>query len=115
MTLMRAAICKLYGLPEVLLVREVEMPQPKADEVLVRIHGSTVNSSDLFIRSGIPNEPAFTRMMMKLMLGVRRPRRQILGLLLAGEVVEVGAAVKRFRVVTTCSQWPASSRNPVLW
>jgi len=98
MTLMRAAICERYGPPEVLLVREIEKPQPRADEVLVRIHASTVNSSDWFIRSGIPDEPDHRRLMMKLMLGVRRPRRRILGLVLAGEVVEVGAKVKRFRV-----------------
>jgi hypothetical protein len=95
---MRAAICTDYGPPEVLVVREVVRPQPRADEVLVQIHASTVNSSDWFIRSGIPNEPAFQRIMMRLMIGVRRPRRQILGLIVAGEVVEVGAAVKRFHV-----------------
>jgi NADPH:quinone reductase-like Zn-dependent oxidoreductase len=98
MTLMKAAICTRYGPPEVLLVRDVEKPQPEADEVVVRIHASTVNSSDWFIRSGIPNEPAYTRMMMKLMIGLRRPRHQILGLIVAGEVVEIGASVKRFRV-----------------
>ncbi len=98
MTPMKAAICTRYGPPEVLIVREVDKPQPKANELLVRVHASTVNSSDWFIRSGIPNEPAFTRLMMKLMIGVRRPRRQILGLIVAGEVVEVGAAVTRFGV-----------------
>ena len=98
MTLMKAAICRRYGPPEVLVVMEVEKPQPRADEVLVRIHASTVNSSDWFIRSGLPNGPAYTRMMMKLMIGLRRPRRPILGLILAGEVVEIGALVKRFRV-----------------
>jgi len=98
MTLMKAAICLRYGPPEVLVVRGVEKPQPKADEVLVRIHASTVNSSDWFIRSGIPNAPFFMWMMMRLMIGVYRPRRQILGLILAGEVVEVGAAVQRFRL-----------------
>jgi alcohol dehydrogenase len=95
---MKAAICTGYGPPEVLLVKEVEKPQPKADEILVRIYASTVNSSDWFIRSGIPDAPAFTRMMMKLMIGVRRPRQPILGLIAAGEVVEAGAAVKRFHV-----------------
>ena len=95
---MKAAVCPRYGPPEVLVVREVEKPQPRADEVLVRIHASTVNSSDWFIRSGMPQAPAFTRLMMRLMIGMRRPRRQILGLILAGEVVEAGAAVKRFRV-----------------
>jgi NADPH:quinone reductase-like Zn-dependent oxidoreductase/acetyl esterase/lipase len=98
MTLMKAALCTSYGPPEVLVMRDVERPQPRADEMLVRIHASTVNSSDWFIRSGIPNSPAFTRMMMKLMIGARRPRRQILGLIVAGEVVEVGPAVIRFHV-----------------
>ena len=98
MTLMKAAICTRYGPPEVLVVTEVEQPRPRADEVLVRIHASTVNSSDWFIRSGIPNEPARMRLMMKLMIGVRRPRRQILGLIVAGEVVEAGAKVTRFHV-----------------
>jgi NADPH:quinone reductase-like Zn-dependent oxidoreductase len=94
---MKAVIYTAYGPPEVLEVREVKKPQPRADEVLVRIHASTVNSSDWFIRSGIPQASAFTRV-MKQMLGVRRPRRRILGLIVAGEVVEVDAAVKRFRV-----------------
>jgi len=98
MTLMKAAICTRYGPPEVLEVRDVERPKPKDDEVLVRIHASTVNSSDWFIRSGIPNEPARMRWMMKLMIGVRRPRRQILGLIVAGEVVEAGSKVTRFHV-----------------
>lgn len=95
---MRAAICTGYGPPEVLQLEVVARPRPRADELLVRIHASTVNSSDWFIRSGIPNSPAMTRMMMKLMIGVRRPRRKILGLIVAGEVVETGAQVKRFQV-----------------
>jgi len=98
MTLMTAAICTDYGPPEVLVVTKVDKPQPRADELLVRIHASTVNSSDWFIRSGIPDQPAFTRLMMRLMIGVRRPRHQILGLIVAGEVVEVGTAVTRFHV-----------------
>lgn len=95
---MRAAVCTGYGPPEVLHLETVERPRPKADELLVRIHASTVNSSDWFIRSGLPNAPAFTRMMMKLMIGLRRPRRRIIGLIAVGEVVEVGASVKRFHV-----------------
>lgn len=98
MTLMRAAICTDYGPPEVLVVTKVDKPQPRADEVLVRVHGSTVSSSDWFIRSGIPHESLFSRMMMRLMIGLRRPRHQILGLIVAGEVVEVGTAVTRFGV-----------------
>ena len=95
---MKAAICTRYGPPEVLVVREVDRPKPRDDQILVRIHASTVNSSDWFVRSGIPNEPFFQQMMMKLMIGVRRPRRPILGLIVSGEVVEIGGAVTRFHV-----------------
>ncbi|MDP1825507.1 MAG: NAD(P)-dependent alcohol dehydrogenase [Archangium sp.] len=95
---MKAAICTRYGPPEVLHIEEVEKPRPRADELLVKVHASTVNSSDWFIRSGIPDSPVFTRMMMKLMIGLRGPRRKILGLIAAGEVVEVGALVKNFHV-----------------
>jgi alcohol dehydrogenase len=94
---MKAAICTAYGPPDVLRVQQVERPRPRRDEILVRIHASTVNSSDWFIRSGIPQAPAFIRIMMKLMMGIRRPRRRILGLIVAGEVVEAGARVTRFR------------------
>ncbi len=98
MTRMQAAVCLRYGPPEVLVIRQVEKPWPKADEVLVQIHASTVNSSDWFIRSGMPIAPVLTRLMMRLTLGLRGPRRQILGLIVAGEVVEVGAAVTRFHL-----------------
>ena len=52
---MKAAICTRYGPPEVLEIRDVPKPVPRDDEVLVKVHASTVNSSDWFIRSGIPN------------------------------------------------------------
>lgn len=94
--LMRAAICTGYGPPEVLHLEKVERPRPKTDELLIRIRASTVNSSDWFIRSGLPSAPAFTRMMMKVMIGIRRPRRRIIGLIAVGEVEEVGAGVTRF-------------------
>ena len=97
-TSMRAAICTGYGPPEVLHVEQVERPRPKADEFLVRVRASTVNSSDWFVRSGIPDSPTLTRLMMKVMIGLRRPRQPILGLIAVGEVVEVGASVQRFHV-----------------
>jgi len=96
-TTMRAAVCPRYGPPEVLRVEEVERPAPASREVLVKIHASTVNSSDWFIRSGLAGGPVTTRMMMRLALGFTRPRKRILGLVLAGEVAEAGGAVERFR------------------
>jgi NADPH:quinone reductase-like Zn-dependent oxidoreductase len=76
-----------YGPPEVLRVDEVERPVPKADEVLVRVHASTVTRGDAMgVRS---EEYRFTR----LFTGIRRPRRTSFGSEFAGVVEEVGPAV----------------------
>jgi len=96
-TTMKAAICPRYGPPEVLRIDEVERPAPASREVLVKIHASTVNSSDWFIRSGLAGGPVTTRMMMRLLVGFTKPRKPILGLVFAGEVAETGEAVERFR------------------
>jgi NADPH:quinone reductase-like Zn-dependent oxidoreductase len=94
----RAAVCTRYGPPEVLQVQDVPKPVPKADELLVRIDASTVTSSDCFTRSGIPIAPLLMQLSMRLLVGVRAPRRRILGLILAGEVEAVGSRVSRFVV-----------------
>jgi NADPH:quinone reductase-like Zn-dependent oxidoreductase len=88
---MRAAIHDRYGPPDVLRVAEVERPVPKEDEVLVRVHASTVTRSDTGLRGA---EYPFTR----LITGVRRPKRTIAGTEFAGVVEETGAAVTDFRV-----------------
>jgi alcohol dehydrogenase len=85
---MKAAICTRYGLPEVLRIEEVEKPVPKRDEVLIKIHASAVNSSDCFVRSGIPSAPLFMQLMMRTVVGFTGPRRRILGVVLAGEIEE---------------------------
>jgi NADPH:quinone reductase-like Zn-dependent oxidoreductase len=89
---MRAVVHDRYGPPEVLRVAEVERPMPKDDEVLVRVHASTVTRGDAMgVRSV---DYRFTR----LFTGIRRPRRTIFGSELAGHVEEVGADVTEFRV-----------------
>ncbi|HMJ01102.1 MAG TPA: NAD(P)-dependent alcohol dehydrogenase [Gaiellaceae bacterium] len=89
---MRAVVHDRYGPPEVLRVDEVERPVPKDDEVLVRVHASTVTRGDAMgVRSV---DYRFTR----LFTGIRRPRRTFFGSELAGSVEEVGAAVTEFRV-----------------
>ena len=95
---MKAAICTRYGPPEVLRIEEVEKAVPKDDEVLIKIHASAVNSSDCFVRSGIRSAPLLMRLMMRTVVGFTRPRRRILGLVLAGEIEETGVAVRRFRM-----------------
>ncbi len=88
---MKAVVQDRYGPPEVLRVEDVERPVPKDDEVLIRIRATTVTQTDTHLRVA---RPVFWR----LVLGLRRPRRRILGVELAGEVEAVGPAVTEFSV-----------------
>ncbi len=88
---MKAVVHDRYGPPEVLHLAEVERPAPKADEVLVAIHATSVTRSDAHLRAGTP-------FVQRFQSGLRRPKRRILGHELAGEVVEVGPAVSTFEV-----------------
>src|SRR5262245_50409982 len=89
---MRAVVHDRYGPPEVLRVGDVDRPVPKADEVLVEVHASSVTRSDAMrVRS---REYRFAR----LATGMRRPRRTSLGTEFAGRVGEAGAAVTELHV-----------------
>jgi NADPH:quinone reductase-like Zn-dependent oxidoreductase len=88
---MRAVVYDRYGPPEVLRLEDVERPVPRDDEVLVRIHATSVNRSDSGWRSA---KPWFAR----YFTGWRGPKRRILGGELAGEVEAVGASVTEFAV-----------------
>jgi NADPH:quinone reductase-like Zn-dependent oxidoreductase len=87
----KAVVHERYGPPEVLRVADVERPVPTGDEVLVRVHATTVTRTDTGLRSA---EYPFTR----LFTGIRRPRRIIAGTEFAGVVEEVGAEVGEFEV-----------------
>jgi NADPH:quinone reductase-like Zn-dependent oxidoreductase len=88
---MKAVVHDRYGPPEVLRLEEVERPVPKDDEVLVRIHATTVNRTDSHVRRAKP-------FMWRFFTGLLRPKERILGSELAGEVEAVGPAVGEFRV-----------------
>ena len=89
---MRAVIHDRYGPPAVLRIAEVERPVPKDDEVLVRVHATTVTRGDAM---GVRHvEYRFTR----VLTGVCRPRRTDFGSEFAGRVEEVGSTVTRFQV-----------------
>jgi NADPH:quinone reductase-like Zn-dependent oxidoreductase len=85
---MKAAVVARYGGPEVLEIRDVPMPVPRDNEVLIRVHASTVCYGDRIVRSG--------PLLVRLMNGLRRPKTPILGADLAGTVVSVGKDVTRF-------------------
>ncbi len=88
---MKAVVYKKYGLPDVFHLREVEKPAPKGDEVLVKIHATSVNFSDWTFVRGKPY-------IMRLFTGgVFKPKNQILGADIAGTVEVVGSRVKQFR------------------
>jgi NADPH:quinone reductase-like Zn-dependent oxidoreductase len=88
---MKAAVRDRYGPPEVLRIAEVPTPAPKDDEVLVRVHATTVTRTDCHMRTARP-------FIWRFYLGLRRPRKHVLGAEFAGEVEAVGSAVTQFEV-----------------
>jgi len=91
---MKAVICTKYGPPEVLQLKEVEKPIPKDNEVLIKIYATSVTASDIFIRSS--DLPVRFLIPMRIMLGLTKPRKSIIGIVLAGEIESTGKNIKRF-------------------
>jgi NADPH:quinone reductase-like Zn-dependent oxidoreductase len=87
---MKAMVYTQYGSPEVLEHREVEKPVPRDDEVLLRVHASSVTYGDL---AAVKGEPFLVR----FSLGLRKPKFTILGKDVAGRIEEVGRSVKAFK------------------
>ncbi len=88
---MKAVYTTRYGGPEVLDVREVEMPQVKDTEVLVKIYASAVTQADVMMRSGTP-------WIGRLIIGLRAPKAKVPGTAFAGKIAAVGKDVTRFAV-----------------
>lgn len=87
---MRAAVIDRYGTPEVMELREVATPTPRAGEVLVRVHAASVNDWDWGLLRG-------TSFAIRMLHGLFRPKVRIIGGDIAGRVEEVGKDVKAFR------------------
>jgi NADPH:quinone reductase-like Zn-dependent oxidoreductase len=87
---MKAFIYERYGPPETLRMVEVDTPAPDADDVLVKVRAVSVNAADWHVLRG---KPLFSR----ATLGLLRPKHQILGVDVAGQVEAVGSGVTRFK------------------
>ncbi|RAM38539.1 NAD(P)-dependent alcohol dehydrogenase [Arthrobacter globiformis] len=93
---MRAATYRRFGAPEVVHVEEIPKPSPRPDEVLIKVHASTVSAADHRARSR--TVPAGLGIPTALGLGAFRPRHRVLGMDVAGVVEATGSAVSRFGV-----------------
>lgn len=92
---MKAAVLTGFGGPEVVRIAQRPTPKIKPEQVLVKLHASTVNSGDARIRS--KNVPKGFGFIMSLVFGFNTPRKEILGTVFAGEVIEFGANVTGFK------------------
>ena len=87
---MKAIVYKEYGSPDVLVLKDVEKPTPKDDEVLIKVHAASVNSGDLHLLRADP-------FLVRLSSGLLKPKNKILGADIAGRVEAVGSNVKQFK------------------
>jgi NADPH:quinone reductase-like Zn-dependent oxidoreductase len=95
---MKAIVCTRYGPPEVLKLKDVEKPVPKNNELLIKIQATAVTASDTIVRGFKLSRWSPLGLLMGLALGFSKPRRPILGMVLAGDVESVGRDVKKFKV-----------------
>ena len=99
---MKAVVYTKYGPPDVLQLKEVEKPVPKDNEVLIKVHATTVNYGDIIARNFKKISPRKFTMPMplwfptRMVFGFKKPRKKILGNEFAGEIEAVGKNVKRF-------------------
>ncbi len=91
---MKAIIFREYGPPNVLQVCEIEKPTPKDSEVSIRVHAATVSAGDCEIRSF--TFPLWLWLPVRIMMGLLKPKKQILGQELAGEIEAIGKDVRQF-------------------
>jgi NADPH:quinone reductase-like Zn-dependent oxidoreductase len=93
---MNAVVCDRYGPPEVLRIDERPEPVAGETDIVVRVHATTVTTADSRVRALRMPSPTFG-LIGRLALGLRGPRRRVLGTELSGTVASVGARVTRFR------------------
>lgn len=93
---MQAAIYTKYGPPNVLQLVDIEKPQPKDNEILVKIGATTVTSGDARLRSS--NFPPVAWLFVRLMFGLFKPKKEILGHEFSGIVEAIGKDVTKYKI-----------------
>ena len=93
---MKAAVYSSYGSPSVLGLTEIERPSPKSNEVLIKIHVATVTAGDIRLRAS--DFPPLFWLPARLIFGLFKPKKKILGHEFAGVVEAVGDQVSKFTI-----------------
>jgi len=94
---MKAMVYEKYGPPEVFQLKQVEKPIPKDNEILVKVYATTVNAAVKLVRSGYHPDKKIYTFGLRMMFGIRKPKKPILGYELAGEIISIGKDVKLFK------------------
>jgi NADPH:quinone reductase-like Zn-dependent oxidoreductase len=110
---MKAIVCTKYGSPEVLKLQEVPKPTPKDDEVLIKIHATSVTASDVLMR-GLKANFVY-KIIIQAMMGFGKPRNPILGMVMSGVVEETGANVTLFKPGDEVMAYGARSMTSIKW
>lgn len=108
MSSMKAIVYEEFGPPDVFESKEVEKPIPKSNEILVKVHATSVNAIDIIFRSGAKLLFGMT----KLMAGFKKPKAKILGFDASGEVISVGKNVTKFKkgdLIYGAGQFPGAN------
>ncbi len=93
---MKAVVYTTYGSPDVLQLKEIAKPSPKDNEILIKIHAATVTSGDVRLRGS--DFPPLFWLPARLLFGLFKPKKTILGHELSGVVEEIGKEVTKFKV-----------------
>ncbi len=88
---MKAIELTKYGAPEFLQINEVEKPSPKDNEILIKNHATSVSSGDARMRRADP-------FIIRLIFGFKRPRKPVLGVVVAGEIEAIGQSVSNYKI-----------------